>query len=89
MYRSLSRTAHGTNVVRGKLSSGKGGEMEIQQLRFPEGVRATTMLAGTFGVHCIRVFVDAVVPDRRSEVVEWYGRIRERHLNLPDIVREA
>jgi hypothetical protein len=89
MYRSLSRTAHANNVVRGKLSSGKDGKAEILQLRWPEGVRATTMLAGTFGVHCIRVLVEAVVPDRRPEVLAWYGRIRERHLNLPDIVREA
>lgn len=87
MYRSLSRAAHATNVIRNKLSATKEGRMEIMQLRWPEGVTGTSTLAGTFGLHCVKLFVEAVVPQHWPEVVAWYRKVRERHLNLPDVVR--
>lgn len=82
LYRSLSNSVHGTDIVRGKFSRGKEGDFLINQIRLPSEAEGVTMSCFNVAIMTFLTYVDKRIPEKKLEFEKWYLTIRDFHQSL-------
>lgn len=72
LYRQWSSTAHGTDIIRKKVSVDESGRVFIHQIRLPNDAQFITLLTISFASTVIRKFINHFIPEKRNEVKKWY-----------------
>lgn len=76
-YRTLSSSVHGTDILRGKLSKGQDGGMEIIQIRLPKEAESTTLNCLNISIMTFTTYVTKRIPEKNKEFGEWYLSIKD------------
>jgi hypothetical protein len=71
VYRGLSNTVHGVNIIQGKIAAIGDGEIGIDQLRFPKEAHSMTQYAHTLCAAIYLTYVDNRLPERKKEFQTW------------------
>lgn len=82
LYRTLSSSVHGTDILRGKLSKGQDGQMEIIQIRLPIEAESSTLNCMNIAVLTFTTYIENRLPERKKELGEWYLGIRDFYNGL-------
>jgi len=73
LYRRWSGVVHATDVITGKIS-GRDGETEIHQLRWPGGVESVYTFSVSLALRTYRHLIAATMPDKQPVMRDWYAR---------------
>ena len=86
LYRSWSRSVHGSDIVDDKLSIVEPGVAAFTQLRYPSEAPNITFMAITFGRIAIKIMTKHFVPEKAKENADWFKReIESSYMNLNKI----
>ncbi|MDD8019903.1 MAG: DUF5677 domain-containing protein [Acidobacteriota bacterium] len=88
LYRFWSDFLHGTDIMRGKFSIDKPGEVAFTQLRLPTEAQFVTLMSVSFALSVIRNLINHYVKSRKQEMRIWYLKeIRDKYLELAKMNR--
>lgn len=76
VYRGLSNSVHGTDVIQGKLSSMGDGRIGIPQLRLPTEAQMITQYSHNLCVAAYATYVSVRVPAKKDEYANWLQAIQ-------------
>lgn len=82
LYRTLSNSVHGTNILRGKISRGENGELEIMQIRLANDAESITLNCLNIAVITYMNYIKNRIPSRQKDYESWYLKIRDFYLGL-------
>jgi hypothetical protein len=71
IYRGLSNTVHGVDIIQGKIAGLGDGRIGIDQLRFPRQAHSLTQYAHTLSATVFGSYVSARLPERANEYQQW------------------
>lgn len=77
VYRGLSNTVHGVNVIQAKIAGIGDGQIGIDQLRFPKEAHSMTQYAHNLCIATYDTYVSARLPERANEFKEWLASIKD------------
>jgi len=77
MYRGLSDSIHGTDIIEGKIGkiSGKENEVGINQIRSPIEAQSITIHCFNLSIVLFKSYFESRLPDKMSEYNNWYMQI--------------
>jgi len=73
VYRGLSKTVHGVDIIQGKIAGLGNGRVGIDQLRFPRQAHSLTQYAHTLSATVFASYLNARLPERATEYQQWLG----------------
>ena len=76
VYRGLSNTVHGVNIIQGKIAGLANGQIGIDQLRFPKEAHSMTQYAHNLCVATYTTYVSVRLPERAKEFQAWLASIQ-------------
>lgn len=82
LYRTWSKTTHGTDIIQGKLSKNSRGQVEIIQIRLPDEAQFIALNCFNLALLTFDKFIDRRLPEKSQEFKLWYATIRSYYLNL-------
>jgi len=89
LYRNWSDVTHGTDVIKGKLSSPGKGQIEIVQIRFVKDVQTVTQNSLSLALQLFVSMIKYFAPNREKDFENWYAsEIRDSYnaLSGPQII---
>lgn len=71
IYRGLSNTVHGVDIIQGKIAGLGDGRIGIDQLRFPRQAHSLTQYAHNLSATVFGSYVTTRLPERAIEYQQW------------------
>ena len=84
LYRSLSKSTHGSNIIDGYISPGSNdGEVQFSQIRFPYSAQMVTQFTFTLALKIYRIVIKHYIPEKEKAFSEFYvNELRSFYLNI-------
>ena len=84
LYRSLSQSTHGRNIIDGYISPGyNDGEVLFSQIRFPYSAQMVTQYTFTLALRIYRIMIKYHLPEKENAFDAFYtNEIRNFYLNI-------
>lgn len=77
VYRGLSNTVHGVNIIQGKIAGIGEGQIGIDQLRFPKEAHSITQYAHNLCIATFTTYINTRLPERVNELQQWVASIQQ------------
>jgi hypothetical protein len=82
LYRTWSKSSHGNDIIRGKISKNSAEQLEVIQLRVPGEAQFTTLNCFNLAIMTLDSYVDNRLPEKADDFKQWYAGMREYYLRL-------
>ncbi len=82
IYRSLSESVHGSDILQGKVGIMKSGNLGIVQLRFLKDAQEVTINAHNLGMLTYQIMTDNRLKNHKGDYAKWYLTVRDYKLKL-------
>ena len=76
VYRGLSNTVHGVDIIQGKIAGLGDGMVGIDQLRFPKNAHSMTQYAHSLCIVAFTTYIKSRLPERNAEFTDWFNTIK-------------
>jgi len=83
LYRQWSKSVHGTDLIRGKISIDDEKRVSVHQIRLPTNAEEVTKYSVSFALLNMRTFTDRFCPNKKAENTQWYkDNIQSQYVEL-------
>jgi hypothetical protein len=82
LYRYLSGTTHGTDILQGKIASSARGELHVVQIRYFKDAQLITGYTMTIAIKTYILIINKILTSKRHNFREWYQSIKKFYLEI-------